>query len=148
MTRPPSAPRAGRGRGCDRLIASGGAARRRRLAAVTAEAITWGVIVSSRTARCGGAVKIWRAPWRGARVVAVGPLDAEASPALPWCRTPAGRSRRTLSTGRVDMRLAPILILAPVLVGWPATTRAGDVALSIDGQKFSAASVTMKRGDR
>jgi plastocyanin len=47
------------------------------------------------------------------------------------------------------MRLAPILILAPVLVGWPAaTTRAGDVALSIDGQKFSAASVTMKRGDR
>jgi plastocyanin len=42
-----------------------------------------------------------------------------------------------------------MLVLALALVGWPvATTRAGDVALSIDGQKFSAASVTMKRGDR
>jgi plastocyanin len=44
-------------------------------------------------------------------------------------------------------RLAPFLALA--LVGRPAaTTRAGDVALTIDGQQFSAAAVTMKRGDR
>jgi plastocyanin len=44
-------------------------------------------------------------------------------------------------------RLAPFLVLA--LLGWPvATTRAADVALAIDGQKFSAPSVTMKRGDR
>jgi plastocyanin len=46
-------------------------------------------------------------------------------------------------------RRAPELILALALVGWPAApTRAGDVALAIDGRKFSAASVTMKRGDR
>jgi plastocyanin len=44
-------------------------------------------------------------------------------------------------------RLTPFLVLA--LLGWPAvTTRAADVALTIDGQKFSAAAVTMKRGDR
>jgi plastocyanin len=44
-------------------------------------------------------------------------------------------------------RLAPFLVLA--LLGWPPlTTRAADVALTIDGQKFSAATVRMKGGDR
>jgi plastocyanin len=44
-------------------------------------------------------------------------------------------------------QLVPVLVLA--LVGWPAATaRAGDVALTIEGRKFSAPAVTLKRGDR
>jgi hypothetical protein len=44
-------------------------------------------------------------------------------------------------------RLDPILALA--LAGWPAaTTSAAAVALTVDGRQFSAASVTLKRGDR
>jgi plastocyanin len=40
----------------------------------------------------------------------------------------------------------PLLALA--LLGAPAATGAGDVALTIEGRRFGAETVTLKRGDR
>jgi plastocyanin len=81
-------------------------------------------------------------PRAGTRVFPVGPLDRPDGPLYR-----GGALRRLIDKEEGMRRLAPLLALA--LAGWSAaTTHAGDVALSIDGQKFSAATVTMKRGDR